>query len=231
MRRICAINPTNKRRGRKQNRRRVLILGHFEVTPFMSNCFILGCEETKEAVIIDAGEYTTDIADYLEKNNLTVKYIILTHSHVDHAGDVGQFKEETGGQIVLHEAEEELFLNLSTQARMFGFNISDPPPPDKLVKHGDEIIFGADIRLGIIHCPGHSPGGISVSWDNYVFVGDTLFAGSIGRTDLPGGSYNTLIKSIKEGLLPLGESVQVLPGHGPATTLGTEKRYNPFLAS
>lgn len=207
-----------------------MLLGQFEVTPFMSNCFILGCEETREAVIIDAGEFSGDIGQFLEKHELTVKYVILTHSHVDHAGDARRFKEQTDGLIVLHEAEEELYLNLSMQGRMFGFEIQAPPAPDQLVRHGDELSFGADHRLSVIHCPGHSPGGISLLWDNDVFVGDTLFAGSIGRTDLPGGDYRTLISSIKDRLLPLGDSVQVLPGHGPATTLGTEKQYNPFLA-
>jgi glyoxylase-like metal-dependent hydrolase (beta-lactamase superfamily II) len=196
----------------------------------MSNCFILACEETREAIIIDAGEFTPDIERFLQTEKLTVKYIILTHSHVDHAGDVGRFKEATGGLIVLHEDEAPLYENLAAQARMFGFRIDSPPPPDKLVRHGDEIAFGASHRLGVIHCPGHSPGGICILWDNIVFVGDTLFAGSIGRTDLPGGSYQTLIDAIKTRLLPLGDSVQALPGHGPATTLATEKRYNPFLA-
>ncbi|MBI4832968.1 MAG: MBL fold metallo-hydrolase [Candidatus Lindowbacteria bacterium] len=196
----------------------------------MSNCFILGCEQTREAVIIDAGEFTAEIDDYRRSNSLTIKYIILTHSHVDHAADVGQFKKETGGEIVIHEAEEPLYLNLKAQARMFGFEIDAPPAPDRLVRHGDELIFGAEERLGIIHCPGHSPGGISVLWDSNVFVGDTLFAGSIGRTDLPGGDYRTLINSIKDRLLPLGDSIQALTGHGPATTLGAERLYNPFLA-
>ncbi len=196
----------------------------------MSNCFILGCEETREAVVIDAGEFSSEVDRFLSSNDLKVKYIILTHSHVDHAGEVGRFKEETGGMIVLHEDEEPLYMNLSAQGRIFGFELGTPPPPDTLVRHGDELTFGVNHRLGIIHCPGHSPGGISILWDNNVFVGDTLFAGSIGRTDLPGGDYRTLINSIKNRLLPLGDSVQVLPGHGPVTTLGTERRYNPFLA-
>lgn len=206
-----------------------MLLAQFEVTPFMSNCFILGCEETREAVIIDAGEFTGGIRNFLDENGLDVKYIILTHSHVDHAGDTRTFKEETGGAIVLHKDEEDLYLNLAEQARIFGFRLSPPPPPDRLVEHGEEITFGAHHRLGVIHCPGHSPGGISILWDNDVFVGDTLFAGSIGRTDLPGGSYGTLINCIKERLLPLGDSMRVLPGHGPATTIGNERRYNPFL--
>jgi glyoxylase-like metal-dependent hydrolase (beta-lactamase superfamily II) len=196
----------------------------------MANCFILGCEESREAVIIDAGEFTAEIEDYLQANKLKVKYIILTHSHVDHAGDIARFKEATGGMIVLHEDEEPLYSNLVAQARMFGFQLEPPPPVDKLVKHGDELTFGAGQKLGIIHCPGHSPGGMSILWDNAVFVGDTLFAGSIGRTDLPGGDYRTLINVIKTRLLPLGDSVQVLSGHGPATTLERERMYNPFLA-
>ncbi|GAB4348924.1 MAG: MBL fold metallo-hydrolase [Candidatus Abyssubacteria bacterium] len=207
-----------------------MVLAQFEVTPFMSNCFVLGCDDTREAVIIDAGEFTADIARFLEEKRLAVKYIILTHSHVDHAGDVARFKEHTGGLITLHEDEEPLYLNLASQARLFGFRLEPPPPPDRLVRHGDEIEFGAGHRLGIIHCPGHSPGGMSVLYDNVVFVGDTLFAGSIGRTDLPGGDYHTLISSIKNRLLPLGDSVRVFPGHGPATTLEHERRYNPFLA-
>ncbi|RJP19356.1 MAG: MBL fold metallo-hydrolase, partial [Candidatus Abyssobacteria bacterium SURF_5] len=181
-----------------------MLIQQFEVTPFMANCFVLGCEQTREAVIIDAGEFTPEIEAFLRNRELKARYIILTHSHVDHAGDVGRFKEATGAQIVLHEDEEPLYANLAAQARIFGFMIDSPPPADRLVKHGDELAFGADHRLGIIHCPGHSPGGISVLWDGVVFVGDTLFAGSIGRTDLPGGSYRTLINVIKTRLLPLG---------------------------
>ncbi len=207
-----------------------MLLGKFEVTPFFSNCFVLGCEETREAVMIDAGEFSDEISRYLEENKLTVKYILLTHAHIDHAGDVGRFKEETGAEIVLHEDEEPLYMNMSTQARMFGFELEQPPAPDRLVRHGDELTFGAGHKLGIIHCPGHSPGGMSILSESNVFVGDTLFAGSIGRTDLPGGDYRTLITSIKTGLLSLGDSVQALPGHGPATTMVTERQYNPFLA-
>jgi len=207
-----------------------LLLGQFEVTPFFSNCFVLGCEETREAVIIDTGEFSGEVREFLESNELTVKYIILTHSHVDHAADVGRFKEETGGEIVLHEDEESLYLNMSAQASMFGFDLPDPPPPDRLVVHGDELTFGADHRLGIIHCPGHSPGGISILSEEGVFVGDTLFAGSIGRTDLPGGDHRTLIDAIKGRLLPLGDNMQVFPGHGPETTIAKERRFNPFLA-
>lgn len=207
-----------------------MLIEQFEVTPFMANCFILGCEKTREAVIIDAGEFTPEIQRFLSENRLSVKYIILTHSHVDHAGDIGRFKEATGGQIVLHEDEAPLYDNLAAQARMFGFRIDPPPPADRLVRHGDELTFGDGERLGVIHCPGHSPGGISILWDAVVFVGDTLFAGSVGRTDLPGGDYRTLISVIKTRLLPLGDSVRALPGHGPATTLEAERRYNPFLA-
>jgi len=195
----------------------------------MSNCFVLGCEETREAVIIDAGEYSDEVSRFLQEQALRVKYIVLTHSHVDHAGEIGRFKEETRGLIALHEDEEPLYTNLASQARLFGFRLEAPPPADQLLHHGDELTFGAGHRLGVIHCPGHSPGGISILWDSVVFVGDTLFAGSIGRTDLPGGDYRTLIDSIKNRLLPLGDTVQVFPGHGPATTLGTEKMYNPFL--
>jgi glyoxylase-like metal-dependent hydrolase (beta-lactamase superfamily II) len=207
-----------------------LILGKFEVTPFFSNCFVLGCEETREAVVVDAGEFTNEISDFLEKEKLTVKYIFLTHSHVDHAGDIGRFKEKTDGKIVLHVDEEQLYLNIAVQARMFGFELPSPPPPDRLVSQGEEITFGANHTLSIIHCPGHSPGGMSVRCGDSVFVGDTLFAGSIGRTDLPGGDYRTLINSIKTGLLPLGDDVEVFPGHGPPTSMATERQYNPFLA-
>ena len=206
-----------------------MLLGKFEVTQFFSNCFVLGCEETREAVIIDAGEFTNDIKGFLESNALTVKYIMLTHSHVDHAADIGRFKEETGGDIVVHKDEKDFYENMSMQARLFGFELAPPPPADKLVSDGDELVFGADHKLGIIHCPGHSPGGMSIQFENNVFVGDTLFAGSIGRSDLPGGHYQTLIEAIKTRLLPLGDEMQVFPGHGPATTMASERQFNPFL--
>jgi glyoxylase-like metal-dependent hydrolase (beta-lactamase superfamily II) len=206
-----------------------LLLGQYEVTAFFSNCFVLGCEDTREAIVIDTGEFSTEVAGCIEKNKLDVKYIILTHSHVDHAADVGRFKEATGGEIVVHADEEQLYANISTQARMFGLEVPEPPPADKLVNHGDELTFGDGIKLEIIHCPGHSPGGMAILCGDIVFVGDTLFAGSIGRTDLPGGDHRTLIDSIKTRLLTLDDSIQVFPGHGGSTTIGNERQFNPFL--
>lgn len=206
-----------------------MLLGQYEVTPFFSNCFVLGCEDTREAIVIDAGEFTDEVAECLTNNRLTVKYILLTHSHVDHAAGIGRFKEATSGEIVLHADEEPLYANLAAQAGMFGIEVPEPPPVDKLVNHGDELTFGAGHKLEIIHCPGHSPGGMSILCGDVVFVGDTLFAGSIGRTDLPGGHHNTLIDSIKTRLLVLDDDVQVFPGHGGSTTIQREREYNPFL--
>jgi glyoxylase-like metal-dependent hydrolase (beta-lactamase superfamily II) len=194
----------------------------------MANCFILGCESTKEAVVIDPGDDADRILMELTKSELTVKYLINTHGHFDHVSANKKMKEATGAQIAIHSDDEPMLHELSQSAQMFGLTSENSPPADILLKDGDKITFG-EIILQVIHTPGHSKGGVSLYTKGHLFSGDTLFAGSIGRTDLAGGDYDTLISSIQKKLLIFDEDTIVYPGHGPDTTIGNEKRMNPFL--
>jgi glyoxylase-like metal-dependent hydrolase (beta-lactamase superfamily II) len=188
----------------------------------------VGCEETREAAIIDPGDEADRIVQVLNENNLTAKYIINTHGHFDHVGANKRVKELTGGLIVIHPSDAPLLNEISRSAATWGMSVEDSPPPDMMVNEGDVITVGT-IEFKVFHTPGHTQGGISLHADNIVLVGDTLFAGSIGRTDFPGGDYQTLISNVRNKLFPLGDDVQVLSGHGPITTIGREKQFNPFF--
>lgn len=205
-----------------------MILKALEVGPIMANCYIIGCEKTKTAAVIDPGDEADRILMQLAEEKLTLKYIINTHGHFDHVGGNHGLKEASGADVIIHQADAAMLADLGRTAGAFGLSVKDSPPADRTVDEGDTISFG-DITLKVLHTPGHSPGGISLHTNGMVFVGDTLFAGSIGRTDLPGGDFQTLIASIKTKLLALGDDVKVYTGHGPATTIGQEKRVNPFL--
>lgn len=205
-----------------------MIIKKLEVGPIMANCFILGCERTKEAVVIDPGDDADDILMALAKEGLRVKYLINTHGHFDHVGANKRMKEATAAILAIHPLDEPMLEELSRSASMFGLAAENSPPADLLLNDGDQIKFG-DITLEIIHAPGHSQGGICLYTKGHLFSGDTLFSRSIGRTDLPGGDYDTLISSIKTRLLVLDDETIVYTGHGPETTLANEKRMNPFL--
>ena len=198
------------------------------VGPIQANCFILGCEKTKEAVVIDPGDEANRILSGLQKKGLELKYIINTHGHFDHVGGNKALKDKTGAPILIHRAEAPMLDHLAESAAVWGMRIENSPPADRLLEDGDQITFG-EITLEVIHTPGHSLGGIALFTPNDLFVGDTLFAGSIGRTDFPGGDYDTLIASVRKRLFVLSDDVRVFPGHGPETTIGTEKKYNPFF--
>jgi len=200
------------------------------VGPIQANCYVLGCERTKEAAVIDPGGDVDKILMTLAKDKLRCVYIINTHGHFDHTGDNKRLKEVTGAKLVIHRADAPMILDQGSSGSLWGMEVEDSPPPDLYVEERDVITFG-DISLQVLHTPGHSPGGISLLSNKMVFVGDTLFAGSIGRTDLPGGDYETLIRNVKEKIFPLGDDVVIYPGHGPKTTVGREKRSNPFFAS
>ena len=200
-----------------------------------TNCYVAWCEETKEAIVIDPAFSTENegkktVLHFIEANRLNVKYIVNTHGHSDHTSGNGVVKKATGALILIHEIDAPL-LGVSGQdwASMFGIQLVSPPA-DKTLREGDAVRFGK-IVLRVLHTPGHTKGGISLVGDDCVFVGDTLFNGSIGRTDFPGGSYKQLIKSIKEKLATLPDHFTVYTGHGPTTTIGIEKRNNPFILS
>lgn len=205
-----------------------MILKELAVGPIMANCFILGCEETHKAAVIDPGGDAERILDTLKRSGLDAVVIVNTHGHFDHVGANAEVKKATGAEILIHEADAPMLSSLSSSAAAFGLSCSDSPPPDRRISDGDTVSFGT-LTLKVLHTPGHTPGGISLHIEEMVFVGDTLFSGSIGRTDFPGGDYDTLISSIRTKLFPLGDAVDVFTGHGPATTIGREKRFNPFV--
>lgn len=204
-----------------------MIIKDLVVGPIMANCFIVGCEHTREAVVIDPGAEADKILMALAQLKLTVKYILNTHGHFDHVGANRRLKDATGAELLIHPLDAPMLSRLSASAAAWGMSAEDSPKPDRTLADGDTVSFG-NITLKVLHTPGHTPGGISFCTDGYVFVGDTLFAGSIGRTDFPGGDYDTLITSIHNKLFPLGDDIKVLTGHGPETTIGQEKRFNPF---
>jgi len=206
-----------------------LILRLLVVGPIQANCYILGCERTKLSAVIDPGDEVDRILTSLARDELRLLYIINTHGHFDHTGGNKALKEATRAELLIHPADAARILNQAASAASWGLRVENSPPPDRYIEEGDIITFG-DISLKVLHTPGHSPGGISLVTDKVVFVGDTLFAGSIGRTDFPGGDYETLIRSVRTKIFPLGDEVVVYPGHGPQTTVGDEKRHNPFFA-
>ncbi|MBC8463505.1 MAG: MBL fold metallo-hydrolase [Deltaproteobacteria bacterium] len=204
-----------------------MIVKSLAVGPIMANCFIAGCEDTHEAVVIDPGDEADRILLSLAESKLKVKYILNTHGHFDHVAANKKMKDATGADLIIHALDAPMLSQISASATMWGLAADDSPPPDQTVEEGDIINFG-NLSLKVIHTPGHTQGGISFYADDCVFVGDTLFAGSIGRTDFEGGNFETLIASIREKLFRLADDTRVLTGHGPETTIGGEKQYNPF---
>jgi hydroxyacylglutathione hydrolase len=205
-----------------------VIIKQLTVGPIMANCFILGCERTREAAVIDPGDETDKILMSLASEKLTLKHILNTHGHFDHVGGNRHLKDTTGADVLIHAADAAMLGQLASSAAAFGLSAQNSPPPDRTLAEGDRVTFG-DIALTVLHTPGHTPGGISFHTDRCVFVGDALFYGSIGRTDFPGGDYDTLIASIRTKLFTLDDDTTVYTGHGPATTIGQEKRNNPFV--
>jgi hydroxyacylglutathione hydrolase len=209
-----------------------MILKMFTFGMYLTNCYVVGCEETKEAVVIDPGfdrdKEAEEVLRFIEQNGLHVKYIINTHGHSDHIAGNGIIKKATGASILIHEDDAIMLTNVAkTLSRIFGLHVTSPQA-DKTLHDGNVIQFGR-IKLVVLHTPGHSRGGISLLGEDFVFTGDTLFAGSIGRTDFPGASFEEIMQSIKTKLVTLPDHFKVYPGHGPVTTIGEEKKHNPFL--
>ncbi len=206
-----------------------MIIRELVVGPIASNCYILGCEKTKKACIIDPGDEADRIIMECAKNSLTVTAIVNTHGHFDHVGANRRVKEVTGAPLYIHKADAPMLEHLAELAKAWGMRMENSPPADKFIDEGDIINFGEQ-SLKVLATPGHSLGSVSLLCGDVVFAGDTLFAGSIGRTDFPGGSHPQLIASVREKLFVLPDSVKVYTGHGPATTIGQEKRFNPFFS-
>lgn len=207
-----------------------MLIKKLAVGPIMANCFIVGCDQTHEAAVIDPGDEADRILRTLADAKLTVTQIINTHGHFDHVGANRRMKQATGAPILIHALDAPMLRLLSSSAAAWGMSAENSPPPDRTIDEGDTISVGS-ITFKVIHTPGHTPGGVSLHADGYLFVGDTLFAGSVGRTDFPGGDFDTLKSSIQEKLFALGDEVQVFTGHGPETTIGEERRHNPFVGT
>lgn len=208
-----------------------MFLKRLVVGELKTNCYLIGCKRTNEAAVIDPGGEDDDIdliINLLQKNRLDLKYIINTHGHIDHIVGNSLLKDKTKALLFIHRLDAEMLTNTNKKFSYFMGKEIYSPPADRFLEEGDEIFLGR-LKLMVIHTPGHTPGGISLVLNNVIFTGDTLFAGSIGRTDLPGGSYQDLIKSIKEKLLILGDDKIIYPGHGLNSTIGEEKRTNPYI--
>jgi hydroxyacylglutathione hydrolase len=211
-----------------------VILQTAAVGPFFKNGFVVGCESTRQAVIIDPGDEVDQLLAFAATNALQVNAILLTHAHVDHVTGVARAKRSLKVPVYLHRDDLFLYKQAVLHGTLFGLSVEEPPPIDVFYEGSAPIAFG-NYEVFVHHTPGHCPGGVCLQVGRHgeqgldLFVGDTLFAGSIGRTDLPGGDYDTLIRSITTVLFAFGDEARVYPGHGPTTTIGQERRTNPFL--
>jgi hydroxyacylglutathione hydrolase len=220
-----------------------MIIEQITVTAFQQHTRIVGCEQTKRAICIDPGDDSAEIVRAIDKHGFTLQAIACTHAHMDHVGGVaGLKKRKPEARIIMHPADEPLYVQLPNQPAWigiprsewtaYGFDYEAPPKVDEYWTDGQTYRVG-ELSFQVIHCPGHTPGHVVLfePKEEKVFVGDCLFAGSIGRTDLPGGSTEALMNSIFNKILPLGDDVEVYSGHGPTTTIGYERRTNPFLTA
>jgi len=220
-----------------------MILESAAVGPFFKNGYVVGCERTKQAVFIDPGDEVEELLAFIAAEELQVVSILLTHAHVDHVSGVAEAKRTLNVPIYLHRDDLPLYQNAVQHGMLFGLTVEEPPPVDRFYEgegpfdsaQGGPITFG-DYSVRVVHTPGHCPGGVCLAISKKdeggvpdLFVGDTLFAGSIGRTDLPGGDYDTLLKAITEKLFAFPDEAVVYSGHGPETTIGREKATNPFV--
>jgi glyoxylase-like metal-dependent hydrolase (beta-lactamase superfamily II) len=225
----------NESRPEKMKNENTIFLEVFAVGPIQANCVLLGDADAGELVVIDPGEEGALIAERVRASGLRPTMILHTHGHIDHVGGTAELFRLLGGglPIGLHPDEVELYRNAPLQGRMFGLEVDTPPEPDLMLRHGDTLAVGG-LELGVRHTPGHSPGGVcfvvSGAESQLVVVGDVLFAGSIGRTDLMGGSFPVLERSIREQLYDLPDETRVICGHGPETTIGRERASNPFVS-
>lgn len=205
-----------------------LVVHQMSVGPLQVNCFIVYCDKTKQAMVIDPGEEASRILHFVERHGLHVSKVVNTHCHFDHIGANQQVVEATGAELMLHKDDLPLLQNARNHAQVYGLQVAPSPQPDKLLGQGDTFQLG-ELTFQVFHVPGHSPGGICLLSEGHLFVGDVLFSGSIGRTDLPGGDYDSLVEGVRERLFSLDDETVVHPGHGPDTTIGRERQMNPFV--
>ena len=205
-----------------------MILKGFELGSFMVNSYLVGDEETQDGMLVDPGAEAEALKEEIEKAGLNIKLIVLTHGHIDHIGAIAALKEATGAQFAHHTDEGQTIKGRVNTYVMMGRQPPLMPEPDRLLQDGDTIEVGK-LRFTVLHTPGHSPGGICILGDGFVFTGDTLFNSSVGRTDMPGGNTAQLLSSIHTKLMVLPDQTVVLPGHGQQTPIGQERQWNPFL--
>ncbi len=207
-----------------------MMVEQLAVGPLLANCYLVADEASRRAIVVDPGDEGPRIVATIERLRLTVDLIVLTHGHFDHLGAVGALRAATGAPVIVHEAEQEIVRAAKVRAKLFaGIDIEQPPAPDRLLRGGETLHVNGQ-ALTVVHTPGHSPGHITLVGEGFAIVGDVVFAGSIGRTDLPGGDYATLMSSIVSHILTLPDETVLYPGHGPLTTVGRERATNPFLA-
>ena len=195
---------------------------------FAENCYLVADPETRAAAIVDPGEESDLFLARLASEDWTLRAIWLTHAHLDHVAGVAAMREATGAPVWLHAGDRRLYDHAPDQARAYGFTLDRLAPPDRAFREGEPAVVGG-LAFDVLHTPGHSPGSVSLAGYGVAFVGDVLFAGSVGRTDLPGGDTATLLASIRDKLYALPDETVVYSGHGPATTIGEEARANPFV--
>lgn len=204
-----------------------MIIRTLAVGPMAANCYILGCENTRWAIVIDPGAEAARILNVMDENDLQLKLIVNTHAHIDHIEANSDLKEKTSAPLCVHSADANMLVNPQKNLSFFIGRPVSSPASDRLLSEGDVLEAGR-LRLKVIHTPGHSPGSICLLDDERIFTGDLLFAGGIGRYDFPGSSYETLMDSLCK-VMELDDDLVVYPGHGPTTTIGEERRTNPFL--
>jgi glyoxylase-like metal-dependent hydrolase (beta-lactamase superfamily II) len=211
-----------------------MLLETRDAPPFYKNGYVLGCEQTRDGVVIDPGDEVDQLVRIVNEQRLEIRYILLTHAHIDHLAGAARAKQVWGAPVCLHRDDLPLYEAAAQQGAFFGLEIQAPPPVDLFFDESQPLAFGT-YQVRVLHTPGHTPGGVCLLVGpagqpaKTVFVGDTLFAGSIGRTDLPGGDFDVLLGSIRGVLFKLPDDVEVFSGHGPKTMIGQERRTNPFL--
>jgi len=205
-----------------------MIIRHFEVGPILVNSYILGCEKSGIGAIVDPGDEAEMLISQAQKMGLRVEQIINTHGHSDHIAVNGEVKDLTRAKIFIHKLDADMLTDSAKNLSVYFWHEILSPPADGFLEEGKSHRLG-EIEFTVLHVPGHSPGSVCLTANDIVIAGDTIFAGSIGRTDFPGGSYDLLVQGIKEKIFVLGDNYRILPGHGPATTVGQERRSNPFL--